>query len=564
MSEIATPRVPTWAQYEGEFTLTDKQVDSLVIHHANLTQVVFGWLDSEFRVTPESDSNWPMLGQHLIELLHVSDSRAFSGVCNQMANTMLQSVPPDNPFVAASLAEAGLTDNDVFKALLDELLKKQARHPWGLIPFATGFLNLGDQFSTLWALRLLILSGRDSEFTDAINKAIGALEQSFDLLSDNSDHVGFLLYDLSLLGRQDDESLVDRCLNHLLKTDTSWLKNTHDLRGGGFVAYDLLKVSGLRPKAMEKSEEWLAAAFNLTDEAPTQLPTAFANHGKQSDDGNEIPVDVWAQGWIRALVAATLYLRLRRSDYAPHSHILTRSVLAGNERAQLLRFYGNALPFLPSIQEMQEIGEPMKRFHDKKEGSPFEKSVFIMRSMIKSNRKSTPEYVETNENILKAVIEELDKAGLVGRHVGDRPVPYQKDLWANNEVYLRGCKYGIAIFERLERDKGRPFGPNHNVLIEFGFMRGKGASILILHDEATMHEKVEGTPIPPEGTDLPVVVTSTLHESFSSEEPELMQLRTAIAKWAKVMAKKEEDPSEAAKEKGDQESASAEDEGTED
>jgi|GEM_PF-3063483 len=516
----------TWGEYDGRFDLSDKQVDALVVHNTNLVPSIVGWLDSKFRLKPVADANWPMLGQHLIELLTISDHRAFSGISQQMVLSMGKEVQDSNPFLAASMAEAGLTNNDRFNTLLLALLKQQERNPFGLIPFATGFLNLGDHFSTLWALRLLILSQRIEEFDTQISRAIEALGKSFDLLCEHPDHVGFLLYDLSLLAREQDKPLVFRCLDRLLQPDVDWMNNVPDLRGGGFVAYDLLHVAGLRPEAMSRVESWLAAAFQLTDDPPTRLPEPFQRCQHPHPNREDVHADVWIQGWLRALIASTLYLKLRRPEYVLSSRLLAQSIVVSNERDELADFARLATPYLPAIQEMQSIHSVMKAFWTAPKGAPFDKSVFVMRSM----RATT-----TMEAILQVICQELTARGLVGRYVGDQPVSYLTDLWANNQVYLRGCKYGIAVFERLPRDGVTPFGPNHNVLVEFGFMRGKGAQILMLYDESSMNAPVHGGIVPPEGIGLPPVIGATIYEAFSSEEPDLVRLRQAVTHWAEAV-----------------------------
>ncbi|MCP4140751.1 MAG: hypothetical protein GY755_10755 [Chloroflexi bacterium] len=67
--------------YKGEWALSEKQVDGLQAHHMNLTTQMLQWLDSKFRLRPRDNANWLMLGQHLIELLQLSDAPAFQLTC---------------------------------------------------------------------------------------------------------------------------------------------------------------------------------------------------------------------------------------------------------------------------------------------------------------------------------------------------------------------------------------------------------------------------------------------------------------------------------------------------
>lgn len=55
---------------------------------------------------------------------------------------------------------------------------------------------------------------------------------------------------------------------------------------------------------------------------------------------------------------------------------------------------------------------------------------------------------------------------------------YTGELWSNIEVYLTGCRYGIAVFEDIE---SRDFNPN--VSLELGYMLGRRKRCLILKEK---------------------------------------------------------------------------------
>lgn len=55
---------------------------------------------------------------------------------------------------------------------------------------------------------------------------------------------------------------------------------------------------------------------------------------------------------------------------------------------------------------------------------------------------------------------------------------YTGELWSNVEVHLTGCKYGIAVFEDIDR---RDFNPN--VALELGYMIGRNKRCLILKEQ---------------------------------------------------------------------------------
>jgi hypothetical protein len=78
---------------------------------------------------------------------------------------------------------------------------------------------------------------------------------------------------------------------------------------------------------------------------------------------------------------------------------------------------------------------------------------------------------------LTAVIQEVRNAvqgcGFVARIASDNQ--YHPILWDNVELYLLGCRRGIAIVE----DKYLP-ELNPNVAMEWGWMRGMGRNVLYL------------------------------------------------------------------------------------
>ena len=83
-----------------------------------------------------------------------------------------------------------------------------------------------------------------------------------------------------------------------------------------------------------------------------------------------------------------------------------------------------------------------------------------------------------------------------------------------------------------------PFGPNDNVLVELGFMLGKGAEpqdFLVLYDRFTMPAQIQGEIKPPGGTNLPTVIRGNIYREFRSNEPNLTTLRQKVSQWAKAI-----------------------------
>jgi hypothetical protein len=75
-----------------------------------------------------------------------------------------------------------------------------------------------------------------------------------------------------------------------------------------------------------------------------------------------------------------------------------------------------------------------------------------------------------------AIKETLAERGLHAVRADDRD--YTGELWSNIEVYLTCSRYGIAIFEDIDR---RDFNPN--VALELGYMMGRRKRCLILKEQ---------------------------------------------------------------------------------
>jgi len=502
------------------YLLTEKQIEYLEKYHSDLVKMIIDTLDSEFRLRPNESANWTMLGQHFIELLYQSDPSAFSGLCKGMVGIMRKEVPIElDAFVLASMAEAHETDNKEFNEQLKQLINEQYPSS-GLIYFKTGFLGLGDHFSTMWALRLLYLSGKSDQYRDVVDRALNGLNNDYKVLTKSDDFIGFFLYLLVHLGDQNKHyyEAFQKCLDDLVSEQSKWRNNPQNLRMCGFVAYDLLAASIERPELIRLVEEWFLKIFDFGEASNGNISKSFSRYAEEA-----VFPQTWLQGWIRTLIAVGKYLQLRRSDYTPVHAVLSGAVNAQNNLRQSLSrlkryeiheiLHGDLIAdvnhMLPSLIEFWKI-------------SSYENSVFVMHSMSKNM---------VMDAILNTIIDELKGVGLAGRYNGDRT--YLDGVWENNMLYMRGCKYGIVVFERLTRDGKLPHGPNHNVLVELGFMKGISARILLLYDIATMKKKIEGSSdLPPEGVDLPAVIQGTIWENFSSEEIDLKQLRFAIKKWA--------------------------------
>ncbi len=80
-----------------------------------------------------------------------------------------------------------------------------------------------------------------------------------------------------------------------------------------------------------------------------------------------------------------------------------------------------------------------------------------------------------HESILRAVRGALDPHGFVALRADDKQ--YHDDLFFNMLTYVYGCRFAIAIFERIEDEHFNP-----NVSLEVGYMLGLGKPVCYLKD----------------------------------------------------------------------------------
>ena len=100
-----------------------------------------------------------------------------------------------------------------------------------------------------------------------------------------------------------------------------------------------------------------------------------------------------------------------------------------------------------------------------------DKSVFVM-TKFPDPKKPGPVDAQLAA-VIQAVCDAVQNRGYVARIASDNQ--YHPILWDNVELYLLGCRRGIAIVE----DKYLP-ELNPNVAMEWGWMRGMGRNVLYL------------------------------------------------------------------------------------
>lgn len=136
-----------------------------------------------------------------------------------------------------------------------------------------------------------------------------------------------------------------------------------------------------------------------------------------------------------------------------------------SRRQLLLRVLQEVVEFPPQHLRHELLLPP---FHNI---AKFDKSVFVMTKFPSPNNPATVDM--QLDAVIQAVRDAVQSCGYVPRIAGDNQ--YHPILWDNVELYLLGCKRGIAIVE----DKYLP-ELNPNVAMEWGWMRGMGRSVLYL------------------------------------------------------------------------------------
>jgi hypothetical protein len=103
------------------------------------------------------------------------------------------------------------------------------------------------------------------------------------------------------------------------------------------------------------------------------------------------------------------------------------------------------------------------------------------------------------ERIVEVIKRTAEKHGLVIIRADENE--FHAHLWENVRTLLHGCGFGIAIYERIEREE-----PNANVGLEIGYLMAMNKPVLLLKD------KTVGV--------LQADLAGKLYKSFDPHEPE--------------------------------------------
>ena len=139
---------------------------------------------------------------------------------------------------------------------------------------------------------------------------------------------------------------------------------------------------------------------------------------------------------------------------------------------------------------IKELDRMPERFHQKyaveleecKLRGKFEESVFIMTKY--PSEKDKDKTAAELQNVIDLVKKGVESRGCKPRLASEKAL--HSWLWGSVEVYLVGCKRGVAIIE----DKYMP-ELNPNVAMEWGWMKGMGRDVLFLKEESFNHERAD-------------------------------------------------------------------------
>jgi hypothetical protein len=123
-----------------------------------------------------------------------------------------------------------------------------------------------------------------------------------------------------------------------------------------------------------------------------------------------------------------------------------------------------------------EIKDSLERF--KRDYPDSDKVAFLMMRFGKT---------KAHDNIVAAIRTALDPQEITVLRADDKQ--YHDDLFPNVLTYIYGCRFGIAVFERIETEQFNP-----NVALEVGYMSALRKDICLLKDRTltTLHTDLVG------------------------------------------------------------------------
>ncbi len=128
----------------------------------------------------------------------------------------------------------------------------------------------------------------------------------------------------------------------------------------------------------------------------------------------------------------------------------SKGIIDMNEKLQATKSNADVLQFQNQLPE--EIKKSVQKF--KKDFPDQNKTAFIMMHFKESKK---------NRIVVKSIKDTLFRYGIIGLRADDKE--YHADLFPNVMTYMNCCKFGIAIFDKLDKNEFNP-----NVSLEVGYM----------------------------------------------------------------------------------------------
>ncbi len=174
---------------------------------------------------------------------------------------------------------------------------------------------------------------------------------------------------------------------------------------------------------------------------------------------------------------------------------LTKTVLKSSE---LMPEAGGSEGMNQRAEIPAEIQSSLARFRE--EHGEGEATCFIMMQFGRTT---------AHEGLLEALKDSLREHGIEALRADEKE--YHDDLFYNVLTYLHGCRFGVAVFERIEEEAFNP-----NVSLEVGYMMALGKPVLLLKDKTLKALQ----------TDL----AGRLYKVFDSLNP-AESIPTEVARW---------------------------------
>jgi len=407
---------------------------------------------------------------HLVDLCHALDPLLTNDIAVSACDWFSkQGESLQNPFFVTTLAQANAFSKDDARMIVRDVIRARQR-PSGFIDIYAGFLDGGNIFSTLWAIKIINMLDRTSKSNKIIENAFDAIESHWD----DVHRASFKGFYCELL---DSTGLRDQRLKSYRSAMKEVLGEQEEVGSWDgeplYTAYVTGNLAGLKdkptPKRVRAIENGLRFLFDLSSN-PDGIPTTL------SEAKGRYVESAYLQACIRSVIAAVRYMKrfakqdistkMAASIFGAYPNVYQVAQLLNRELKHMNEQYGQIRSRFVHLEKSAEIILA---------DSHYDKNVFVMMPF----RAEYDERYETVEKVIRSV---LAKAGFRAWLAKDKAVAPQ--LWDNVASYMLSCKYGIAVFTRVEKEKSIEEEFNPNVSLELGFCLSRGKEVLILKDSA--------------------------------------------------------------------------------